>query len=415
MVRAKRWVYRSAAGGAVLLALVGAWRWHVLAGASRTIAEARDLLQQGRSSGAREHVSRLLWWRPREPAALQVVAESWLADGEYAKAAGIFSEMPEEIDEHRLASYREALAWLGDRQLDHAEAAFRRYFQRYHGPETARRDFGRLLFETFQMRELERLLEDFLQHMPADPWTLSSLLTSEFRPQPPRDGLAFLRSVNRRHPGQPAVERGLAYCYWQSGNMEQARQWFKTALRNDPQDTECRLMAAQFLIELQELDSAETLLAADDDHSRRLLAGDDRWWAVGSRLAQAQGDFRRALDLLEEAMRRRPHELEYVQRSAMLYDALGDRPGAEVAYVRAGDLERCRTRLLQLVVEGKVEHPTAEACQELAELCRQRGRGRQAAGWRALGERLASAVKQGGAAEALVPGKADGTMPGRLP
>lgn len=395
MQYARKWVCRLTVGGALVAVLLFVWRWQVLADASQTISEARELLALRQPAAARDRVKRLLWWCPRAPAALLVVADSWLVQGEYAKAAQTFSQVPEAADEHQIASYREALAWLADARLDRAEAAFRRHFRHYEGPDAARRDYGRLLFETFQTRELETLLEGFLEQSPLDAWTLSSLLTSEFRPQPASDGLRFLDSINQRQPGQSIVERGLAYCFWQTGDLAQARQWFITSFNNDPQDLECRLMAAQFLIELNELDCAETLLETNDAALRESLATDDRWWAVRSQLAQTRGDFGRAQELIKEAIRRRPNELEYMQRAAMLHEALGHYRGGEKAYLTAGRLERCRTRLLQLIADGKVERPTAESCAEVAEQCRQRGRQRQAEGWRRLGERLALAEAHG--------------------
>ncbi|MEX0714041.1 MAG: tetratricopeptide repeat protein [Pirellulales bacterium] len=285
-------------------------------------------------------------------------------------------------------------------RLHQAEATLRRLLERDPMNIELHKRLAGVLFRTSRPREVEKFLEQSLEKFPADDWILIILLRAEFRPLPPRDALVDLEPLNKRQPGQVAVVRALAWCYWQTGEMEQARKTFLEALELDPANPETRLAAASFLFELGELERADQLLMADATGNTTgdcpaLFDDDDRWWSLRGKLAQARADPKAALFCFERALRRRPRDREYLQYQATLLKTVGRQREAARAFRAVSRIERCRWQLLELVLNGQVERPTPSLCLELAELCEIRGRGRQAEGWRLLYKRFEGAGAAG--------------------
>ncbi|MEX2561145.1 MAG: tetratricopeptide repeat protein, partial [Pirellulales bacterium] len=170
-------------------------------------------------------------------------------------------------------------------RLDRAEATFRRLLERDPMNVELHQRLALVMFRTLRAREVERFLEQSLDQFPGDGWILINLLRAEFRPLPPRDAIVELEPLNKRQPGQVAVVRALAWCYWQTGEMEQARRTFLEALELDPADPETRLAAAGFLFELGELNRADQLLMAEPAGQATAdcpltFDDDDRWWSL---------------------------------------------------------------------------------------------------------------------------------------
>lgn len=298
------------------------------------------------------------------------------------------------------SSFEQARALLGEARFEEAEQALRRHLEKHPESRRAREELKWLYFNLLRRREVEEFLEKCLTATPHDYSLLVSLLYTEIRQQTPQEALKTLQRVNQTEPGQPSVLLALGYCYWKLGHVEQASQHLEAALRRRPQHPETIFTASEFLLEQNRLEAARELLLPENglseekplrslDGHHRKLARDDRWWWLLSRLARIEGKHATALERIEQALRRRPFELKYVQSRAELLQAMGRPRKATQAFQRARKLQSCRRQLYKIVMSDALQEPTPEICREVAELCAQRGRRKQAAGWRFFAERLA--------------------------
>jgi len=303
----------------------------------------------------------------------------------------VFGRVSAESPRHEEASLARAFAYLHHLRFDAGEEALVRHLEQYPtGPEhpssrAAQEELKWVYFNQLRRRELEQLLQTSLARHPREHALLVDLLNIEFRRQLAQEGIGHLESVNEKRPGQPSVVLALGYCHWKLGDVKTAWQWIQAAADSRPDHLETRFVAAEILLEQDQLAPAEALLTPGDGASASLndrFQKDDRWWWLESKLAEARRDDALALEYVEKALVLRPFELQYVHRRAVLLQVLGKTEKAAEAFAEAKELELCESRLNEIVRSGALENPTVDVCLEVAELCEKRGRKMQAEGWR---------------------------------
>ncbi|OHB84864.1 MAG: hypothetical protein A2V98_16630 [Planctomycetes bacterium RBG_16_64_12] len=361
------------------------------------IAAAQRLLSEGQPAAARRSLGWLLWFQPNHADALMLLGNCLQAEQEFDAAAEAFSGVPIDSPRHEEASFSQAVAYLHQARIEAAEDAMVRHLRRYptggkhSSSQAVHEELRWLYFNLFRPRELEQFLTASLKRHPGDFSLLFHLLYSEFRPPIAQEALGYLKPINQRQPGQPSVLLALGYCSWKLGDAKTAWQQIEAALELRPEHLETRLVAAEVLLEQDQLDAAEALLSRPEDASSSLgeqFQQDDRWWWLRSKLAQLRGDDALALGYLEEATALRPSELRYVHRRGVLLQAMGKTEEAAQAFAGAKQLEQCESRLATIVLSNELERPTVDLCLDVADLCEKRGRKLQAAGWRHVAQQL---------------------------
>ncbi|MFH1266899.1 MAG: tetratricopeptide repeat protein [Planctomycetota bacterium] len=388
------------AGGIVLaggLLYAGFLTW-VKTTSPRTIADAERLLGRGDPAAARESLGWLLWSQPDHADALMLLGKCLEAEQDLDAAAEAFGRVPVDSSRHEEASFCQAVAYLNRARIETADAALVKHLKRYprggkhpHS-EAAHEELKWLYFNMFRRRELEQLLTASLERRPGDFTLLFHLLYSEFRPQVEQEAVGFLKQIDQKQPGQPSVQLALAHCHWKLGETEAAWQQLEAALESRPEHLETRLVAADFLLEQDQLDSAETLLSLNENASSSLggqFQRDDRWWSLRSRLAQLRGKGEAALEHLGEAIALRPFERQHLHRRGTLLQVLGRAEEAAKAFADAKQIEQCESRLATIVLSGELERPSVDLCLQVADLYEKRGRKLQATGWRYVAGQLA--------------------------
>ncbi len=311
------------------------------------------------------------------------------AQGDVEGALQAFAAVPASAAVFRDAHRARALLLLGQGDLAAAETVLAEHVRQFPQDDAAAGELRWLYFNEFRRRDVERLLEDRLARNPRDLPLLVELLMTEFRGPVAREGLDYLEQVQARRPGQPAVLRALGFCYWQIGDLRQARGCLDEALALGPDDAEARLLSANFLLDQGEVQAAERMLEPREEPSAPAAGPDDREWFLRAELAERQRDLPAALAAVEAALERRPFELKYVHRRGLLLQRLGRAEEAAACFRRSDELGKCEMRLTELVWGGALAPPTRETCAEIADLCARRGRERHAAGWSHWGARPA--------------------------
>jgi len=239
--------------------------------------------------------------------------------------------------------------------------------------QPARDELRWLYFNTFRVREAERLLETWLERTPDDYRSLLDLHFAEFRRQLPREGRPYLEQLESRQPGQLAVLRGLAYCDWQAGAAGSARDRFAQAIDRAPSDVETRLLAAEFSLEQGWSELSRDFLDVSEKGFVAAAEHDDRWWGLRGRLARGGGAAANAVTLLTRAIERRPRESAWWQERGLALRELGRATESAADLEAAVRLERAKADMADLVFSGRLEDPDRATIERMARLCEQRG------------------------------------------
>lgn len=269
---------------------------------------------------------------------------------------------------------------LAEGRLDLAEAALQSHLQRFPNSPDALEELRWLYFNQFRTREIEEVLEAHLARYPDDIAAAIELLNCEFRKQLPREGIGYLRDVDRKQPGQPSVQLALGYCHWQIGELDEARTAFQAVLAQRRDHRETRNVVAEFLLEQGEIEAAAELVKDRED---------DQAWFLRSLIAEQHGNVEAAHQAIRHASSQRPGELRYVHREGLLLKRLGRHDEASRRLQRANELEGSQSELSEIVMRGQHSEPTPELCNRLADLLHEFARDVPSRCWRRLGSRLA--------------------------
>lgn len=359
-----------------LLGFAGRWlfvKW-IVSSTSTTINRARKALATEQPQSARAELTWLLWAKPDQPEALFLLGSALRAEGRFDEALLHFDRVPPSAKVHQEASSAAAMMCLADSRLDVAEARMVQHLQQYPDSPEIRDELRWLYFNQLRPRDVESFLEQELLRDPDEFSLAADLLSSEFRKQMPREGIAYLRAADERHPHQAAVKTALGYCLWQIGQEADARAMLQSALELQPDDVRIRQMVADFLLEQ----------GGQPAQVRELLEPTpttDQGWFLLSRWSEQQGDVTAAAEQMQAALRLRPGELMYVQRWGELLRRLRRNSEADQALKDANRLETVQTELSELVLSRQHEQPTVELCKRLAKLNHDRQREVQARTW----------------------------------
>ncbi|MBI2480811.1 MAG: tetratricopeptide repeat protein [Planctomycetia bacterium] len=283
------------------------------------------------------------------------------------------------------ASYDMAMQYLATFRVDEAERVLTEILASHPESVRVRDELRWMYFNQFRGHELESLLEDGLRVRPHDFSLAVDLLMSEFRPQNPREVLGYWERAASHQPEQARVLATLGYCYARVGDTDRAEQAFQSAVDLSPRDALVRIRAAEFLIDRGDWSSAGLLLNLSAPKKSPDSQGEIYWDQVlwnQSLVEESRGDIDAALDRIERALERRPSELRYVHRRGALLQLLGRSDEAAACFVRANQLESYIGRLTEIVLSGELENPTRKLCDEITEICQQRGKTIQAETWK---------------------------------
>lgn len=290
---------------------------------------------------------------------------------------------------------------LAEGRLDLAEVALQAHLDEKPNSTEALEELRWLYFNQLRTREIEDTLEAHLVRFPDDFMTAIELLNCEYRKQLPREGIGYLREIDRKQPGQASVQLALGYCFWQIGELDNARTSLQAALSRRPNHRQTRYIVVEFQLENGETESAAELVAEvvslTDDKNDKVTShvdrDDDRVWFLRSLIAEQQGNVELAYRDIECALSKRPGELRYVHREGLLLLRLGRPKEALQKLRRANELEGFQSELSEIVLRGRHTEPTPELCERLADLLHEFGHTIQSQTWRRLGPRLQSPMR----------------------
>ncbi|MCA9114322.1 MAG: tetratricopeptide repeat protein [Planctomycetaceae bacterium] len=387
------WHSRSLWIVASLLAVGGAGLWLLGETAEPiSLAEVQQAMTAGDFQQAGVAVRRYLAQHPEDSEAWLLLARCHEQADAPLEAAAAYARVGKDSAARKQAAERRAMVLLKSAHFDAGEAAMLEYLAEYPDSPAAVLELYWTYFVQLRERDCQQLLEQALASRPADFRYLYHLLQGSQKPPVAQEAVLNLERVEAAVPHQPAVELALGRCYWLLGRTELAERYLASALKGVPDEPSAVLAAAGFHLEQGHEERAAELLgkpvAAGEGSTEAELQQDDRWWWLQSQLALREDRLEEALSLLDEAMKRRPGQLQYVQSYGMILNRLGRQKEAAPWLERAGQLASSDRALYELVHSGAVEQPDAGTCQQVARHLAVLGRNRQAAGWRELARML---------------------------
>jgi len=137
-----------------------------------------------------------------------------------------------------------------------------------------------------------------------------------------REAVTIFRGVLENKPANLNAKRGLAQALLAMGSFEEATDYFRQILDKDPeaQDAEMGLNAAMLALAETDVTKREAILA-----TYRLTGVDQSQLSPvdAATISFMQGDRKRAIDILEEALEEDPKSLELHNRIGVFYASLG--------------------------------------------------------------------------------------------
>jgi len=261
----------------------------------------------------------------------------------------------------------------------------------------ARNELWWLYRDQLRTRETVRLLTERFRIYPDDFSVLPHLLHAELESagavsQKVQNVLPQMEEVQRRHPGQASVLLALGICYWRNSQIDQADKFLEEALAVRPDNARTRIVFAEFLLERNQLERAQSVLLRNQQSGgtameMKSLTIDDRFWVLRSRYAEKQGTYDKALEFLDRAISISPHNREYFSRKASVLRRLGKKSDAEKSAQYSLHLDKINKELMMLSRKVGTVQTTPADCRKIAEICRELNKPKQADAWMTLLER----------------------------
>lgn len=272
--------------GAIVL-VIGIW--NVTLGTNRS--EARRLMDRGRWSAAREKLSRLLWWSPRDSQLRLMLAEAFARDDSQPaernaqSAAEILSAIPDQASEAVEARIREArLRFLLLRQPMYAERLLRRALALDANSSDAHSLLWQIMDMTGRADNTESIFRKLYEIGPVSiridclrNWFVNQnepeQITAElddlmgFRNSPKESRrlveLSRLVAFRGQESDQPVIHAAVARWFQREGDPEQAMRVLGEGLATPGAEQEPFFVATRVmaLLEDGQLDQAEELFA----------------------------------------------------------------------------------------------------------------------------------------------------------
>jgi predicted Zn-dependent protease len=363
---------------AAVLAMIG-WlavgSWQVRGG----IAWARQRMQAGEYAAARDRLSRLSAWCPRdgELEYLLGVCEAELKHPDAAIAA--WARIPGGSQARvaaALARGRVLVRGLG--QLTDAEAAFR---DAARGTESvtiqARWALAELLLWEGRLDEVRRVLQDISRVAPDDRaaalrelWRLDSVVV------PAEELGPVLEQAARRAPDDDRAWLARADLSLRYGRYAEARSWLDRCLLKSPDDPVVWRAVLQWAIASGNVVEARRALPRVP--ANRLTAPEQ--WSLCAELAAQRKDPDAERRALEHLMAAEPGNTRALDRLAVLAIESGDADRAAALRRRQEEALRDKDRYRRLLIEDRTPVPRDEL-HERARLAERLGRWFEAQGW----------------------------------
>lgn len=360
----------------------GFFSWRVHANSASSIREAERWLRQRENARARDALKTLLWLEPKHYQALLITGISLNADRKFPESIAILERIPESSEQFKHGGIALASSLIHDKQFDRAESVLQRHLQLFPRSANTCEELVRLNLKLLRQREAIALLLDYWNRDREDFWALPFLLELEVAIEAPHEYVAVLEAADRQHPHQAAVVLALARAYSLMGKTEQAQTQFDEALRLNPQDFMTHLLAAEFVFNRGDVESAQRLLNSETAKPIE----DDRYWFLLCRIADQSNQLEEANSILQKALALRPNEETYLLMQAALLRRIGQTEDARSAALRAAQLAENRKQLMIVSHEFDRTHPSPDHCLTIADLLERLGHLDQASAWRRVSQ-----------------------------
>lgn len=359
------------------------------------IASRADVeLVHGRIETARNCLSSLLWFHPRNAHANLALGRIELAEGATEKAIDCFQVVRPESDLHRQASILLSRTFAHDGQLTAAEAELERYLHRYDTNESIWDLYFRILYLQARTRDVVGLFERKLADNPNSLSDVMFLLKAEFVPQEPREALEVLEAIHSKHPDDVNALVALAIAVSRSNDQPRAEQLLRSALDRQNGNHRARIFLAQWLADRHELSTAQEVLWQDRDKPDPQESGeiyqDDRFWSLSSRLVEQAGDANLALQYIDRALQIRTNDKQYLTQRAQILRRLSRKQEAVAVGEQAIKVGRIEQELFLLARQLEDRPMSVGDCKLAARLYGELGRPGRAELW----NRLASEIER---------------------
>ncbi len=372
----------------------GSLHWYIRRSAEETLAAAEAHLRRRENAEAREELQWLLWSDPTHHRALLIRGVSLNADRRFPEAIRTLAQIPENSESSEAAGIALASSLILDGQFERAEDVLRNHVERFPQSLNTGRRLAKLYLIQLDPRKGAAVLLEHWKRNRDELSILPDLLDIEARSITPQEHVERLEAADRSHPQQSSVVLALARAYHQMGMPDRAKERFDSAIRLSPDDLPTKIAATEFLLDVGDLESAQSLLPTDIDEQIHDSLYADRYWYVVARIAESRGQIADALNSLEKAIALRPDNESYLLMQASLLRRLGRREESKRAAEVAAELAATRARLFVLANEINRESPRSEHCSEIATLMERLGHSEQAADWRRVGEAISAASRQ---------------------
>ena len=359
------------------------WLW----GGAASLEEARAAVGAGQTDRAIALLREYVAAEPDDSEGWLLLGRCLQRTGDTREAARAYGQVTAESTSWREAGRQRAVLLLRAGDFQAGEVAMTAWLERFPDSPEAVMELYWVYFVQLRERDCERLLEGALERRPASFDYLRHLLYGAQKKPVAQESLENLERAAQAVPGQAVINLALGRCYWQLGDSRRAWPLLEAALRERPDDVETVVVAAEFLLEQGRDDEAAAVLLPQGEQATELIerySDDDRWWWLRSRLRLQWFQFALALELIDQALERRPRELKYVQGQGSMRQATGQMEAARVSLELAAELAAADRALYELVHSGAIENPTLADCLAIAGHLETLGRTRQAEGWRKI-------------------------------
>jgi tetratricopeptide (TPR) repeat protein len=363
--------------------------------ASTQLAERAELaLRRGQLDSARSQLDWVLWFHSNNPSANLALGKIEMASGATEEAIACFRRIPPDSSLHEESSVQLATTLALDGRITAAEAELKQYMQRYEPTESIWDLYFRLLYLQTRKRDVIVLFEQKLSRPPQLLSDARFLLKAELVPQEPRETLAALEEIRRKHPDDINAQVALAVALMRGGEFTRADQLLRSALERQPEQNDARLVLAQRLADQQNFSAAEDVLwqttGSPDPDRTDGIAQDDRYWSLSSRLAERKGETELALRCIDRALQIRDNDKQYLSQRSQILRQLFRPEEATIAAQQSIEAGQIEQDLFLLARQFETRPISLTDCEAVAGLYRKLKRLKRAELW----DQLAAQMKQ---------------------